>query len=90
MSTAIRTATKTAARDLTAEVAFLTRALKAPTLRESVDRFAERARTQPLSHEAFSVAFLQRDVAVPKSHGGEGRVRAAQFPARPGPGPRTS
>jgi hypothetical protein len=58
MSTAIRTATKTAARDLTAEVAFLTRALKAPTLPESVDRFAERARTQPLSHEAFPVAFL--------------------------------
>ena len=27
---------KTGARDLTAEVAFLTRALKAPTLRESV------------------------------------------------------
>jgi hypothetical protein len=32
------------ARDLTAEVAFLTDALKAPTLRESVDWLAERAR----------------------------------------------
>ena len=33
-----------AVRDLAAEVAFLTRALKAPTLRESVPRLAERAR----------------------------------------------
>ena len=34
---------KTAGRDTTAEIAFLTRALKAPTLRESVDRLAQRA-----------------------------------------------
>jgi hypothetical protein len=34
---------KAAARDTTAEIAFLTRALKAPTLRESVPRLAERA-----------------------------------------------
>jgi hypothetical protein len=32
------------ARDLEAEIAFLTRALKAPTLWESVERLAERAR----------------------------------------------
>ena len=37
---------KTAARDTTAEIAFLTRALKAPTLRESVPRLAERARAE--------------------------------------------
>ena len=34
------------ARDVTAELAFLTRALKAPTLRESVTRLAERARAE--------------------------------------------
>jgi hypothetical protein len=34
--TATRTAAKTAAGDLTLEVSILTRALKAPTLRESV------------------------------------------------------
>ena len=33
-------AAKTAARDLAAEVTYLTRALKAPTLRESVPRLA--------------------------------------------------
>ena len=34
-------------RDLVAEVAFLTRALKAPTLREAVPRLADRAREPP-------------------------------------------
>lgn len=43
------------ARDLTAEVAYLTRTLKAPTLRESVDRLAERARAESWSHEEFLV-----------------------------------
>jgi DNA replication protein DnaC len=73
---------KTAARNLTAEVAFLTRALKAPTLRESVPRLAERARSESWSHEEFLVACLQREVSARESHGGEGRIRAARFPAR--------
>ena len=33
-------------RDVTSELEFLTRALKAPTLRESVQRLAERAREE--------------------------------------------
>ena len=70
------------ARDIAAEVAFLTRALKAPTLRESVDRLAERARAEAWTHEEFLVACLQREVAARESHGGEGRIRAARFPAR--------
>jgi DNA replication protein DnaC len=75
-------AAKTTSRDLTAEVAFLTRALKAPTLRESVTRLAERARSESWSHEEFLVACLQREVSARESHGGEGRIRAARFPAR--------
>jgi DNA replication protein DnaC len=75
-------AAKTATRDLAAEVAFLTRALKAPTLRESAGRLAERARAESWSHEEFLVACLQREVAARESHGGEGRIRAARFPAR--------
>ena len=77
-----RTATKTASRDVTAEVAFLTRALKAPTLREAVARLAERARAESWTHEEFLVACLQREVSARESHGGEGRIRAARFPAR--------
>jgi len=82
MATSTRTTTKPVARDLSAEVAFLTRALKAPTLRESVDRLAERARAESWSHEEFLVACLQREVSARESHGGEGRIRAARFPAR--------
>jgi DNA replication protein DnaC len=71
-----------AARDIAAELAFLTRALKAPTLRQSVARLAERARTENWTHEEFLAACLQREVAARESHGGEGRIRAARFPAR--------
>jgi DNA replication protein DnaC len=73
---------KTPARDTSAEVAFLTRALKAPTLRDAVERLAERARAENWTHEEFLVACLQREVAARESHGGEGRIRAARFPAR--------
>jgi DNA replication protein DnaC len=79
---ATRTAATPAARDVTAEVAFLTRALKAPTLRESVTRLAERARAESWSHEEFLIACLQREVSARESHGGEGRIRAARFPSR--------
>ena len=76
-------AAKTApARVLAAEVAFLTRALKAPSLREAAGRLAERARAENWTHEEFLVACLQREVAARESHGGEGRIRAAKFPAR--------
>jgi DNA replication protein DnaC len=70
------------ARDLSGEIGFLTRALKAPTLREAVDRLAERARAEGWTHEEFLVACLQREVSARDSHGGEGRIRAARFPAR--------
>jgi DNA replication protein DnaC len=75
-------ATTTTSRDLTAELAFLTRALKAPTLRQSVARLAKRARAESWTHEEFLAACLQREVAARESHGGEGRIRAARFPAR--------
>lgn len=75
-------AAKSAACDLTAELAFLTRALKAPTLRECVGRLAERDRAESWTHEEFLLACLQREVAARESHGGEGRIRAARFPAR--------
>jgi DNA replication protein DnaC len=75
------TGTKTA-RDVTAEIAYLTRALKAPTLRESAGRLAERARSESWSHEEYLAACLQREVAACDAHGGEGRIRAARIPAR--------
>ena len=82
---AARTATAAAprtVRDVSAELVFLTRALKAPSLREAVDRLAERARAESWTHEEFLAACLQREVSARESHGGEGRVRAARFPSR--------
>ncbi len=81
MAIATKTTAKTA-RDLTAEIAYLTRALKAPALRDSVPRLAERAVAESWSHLEFLVACLQREVSARESHGGEGRIRAARFPAR--------
>src|SRR4030081_3913263 len=78
---ATRTTAK-AGRDVTAELSFLTRALKAPTLREAVPRLAERARAENWTHEEYLAACLQREVSARESHGGEGRIRAARFPAR--------
>ena len=75
-------AAKSSTRDLSAEIAFLTRALKAPTMRDAVTRLAERARAESWSHEEFLIACLQREVSARESHGGEGRIRTARFPAR--------
>ena len=48
----------------------------------SVERLAERARAESWTHEEFLIACLQREVSARESHGGEGRIRAARFPAR--------
>src|SRR6187401_242068 len=75
-------AKNSASRDVEAQLAFLTRALKAPSLREAIPRLAERAREASWTFEEFLAACLQREVAARESHGGEGRIRAARFPAR--------
>ncbi|GAA2437067.1 ATP-binding protein [Actinomadura vinacea] len=69
-------------RNLTAELAYLTRVLKAPSLHAAVERLAERARAESWTHEEFLAACLQREVAARESHGGEARIRSARFPAR--------
>jgi len=69
-------------RNLASELAYLTRALKAPSLHAAIDRLAERARAESWTYEEFLAACLQREVAARESHGGEGRIRAARFPSR--------
>jgi DNA replication protein DnaC len=64
------------------DIVYLCRALKAPSLAASVDRLAERARSENWSHEEFLAACLEREVASRQDHGGENRIRAARFPAR--------
>jgi DNA replication protein DnaC len=58
-------------RDTTSELSYLTRALKARTLREAVPRLAERARAESCTHEEFLAACLQREVAARESHSGQ-------------------
>jgi DNA replication protein DnaC len=65
-----------------ADLAYLCRALKAPSLAHSVERLAERARAESWTHEQFLAACLEREVAARQSNGGEIRIRAARFPAR--------
>jgi DNA replication protein DnaC len=69
-------------RSSSAELAYLSRALKAPSLHAAVERLGERARAESWTHEEFLVACLQREVAARESHGGETRIREARFPTR--------
>src|SRR6202451_1612245 len=65
-----------------AGLAYLCRALKAPSLAAAIERLSERARSDDWTHEEFLAACLEREVAARQSNGGEIRVRAAKFPAR--------
>jgi DNA replication protein DnaC len=64
------------------DVAYLCRALKAPSMARAVERLAERARSEEWTHEEFLAACLEREVAARQTNGGELRVKAARFPAR--------
>jgi DNA replication protein DnaC len=82
MATKTTATTASSGRNVASELAYLTRTLKAPSLAAAVERLAERARSEGWTHEEFLAACLQREVAAREAHGGEGRIRAARFPAR--------
>src|ERR687888_315674 len=66
----------------TSELAHLFRALKAPAAARALPVLADRAREEQWSYERFAEALLSTEVASRDSHGGEGRIKAARFPAR--------
>ncbi|MFI8456577.1 IS21-like element helper ATPase IstB [Kitasatospora sp. NPDC085464] len=68
-------------RQTAADLAFLARAMKAPALLDAAERLAERAQAESWTHLEYLVACLQREVSARDSHGGEGRIRQARFPA---------
>jgi DNA replication protein DnaC len=72
----------TTAAAASSQLAYLTRVLRAPAVRESAARLAEAAREQGWSHEEFLAAVLQREVAAREAHGAEARIRRAGFPGR--------
>ncbi|HEX3899467.1 MAG TPA: IS21-like element helper ATPase IstB, partial [Mycobacteriales bacterium] len=61
---------------------YLSRALKAPRIREAAARLAEQARADGWSHEDYLAAVLDREVAARDTSGAELRIRGAGFPAR--------
>ena len=71
-----------AASKPTADLVYLCRAMKAPSLAAAIGRLGERARSEGWTHEEFLAACLEREVAARQDHGGEGRIKAARFPAR--------
>jgi DNA replication protein DnaC len=66
----------------TSELAHLFRALKAPAAARAFPKLADRAREEQWSFERFAEALLSTEVSARESHGGEGRIKAARFPAR--------
>ncbi len=66
----------------TSELAHLFCALKAPAAARALPKLAERAREEQWGYERFAEALLSTEVASRDSHGGEGRIKAARFPAR--------
>ena len=65
-----------------AELAHLFRALKAPAAARALPALADRAREEQWSYERFAEVLLGTEVSARESHGGEGRIKTARFPAR--------
>ena len=66
----------------TSELTHLFRALKAPAAARALPKLADRARAEDWSYERFAQALLSTEHASREAHGGEGRIKAARFPAR--------
>jgi DNA replication protein DnaC len=62
------------------EVAYLSRALKAPRIPEAARVLAERARDESWDYEAYLAAVLSEEVSSRETHGGQARVKRARFP----------
>jgi DNA replication protein DnaC len=80
-TTTARTSTKTGpSTELGSKLAYLTRALKTPTIARVWDELAAQARELNWSHEEYLTAVLERQVADRESAGTTMRIRTAHFP----------
>ena len=66
---------------LPAQLNYLTRALKTPTIGRVWEDIAEQARDENWSHEEYLAAVLQRQLADREASGTTMRIRTAHFPA---------
>ena len=80
--TAKTTAATTAAKETTKQIEYLSRALKAPRIREAAARLGDQARDASWTHEEYLAAVLSREVSAREGSGAELRIRAAGFPGR--------
>ena len=62
------------------EVAYLSRALKAPRIPDAAHTLAARARDESWDYEAYLAAVLTEEVSSRETHGGLARVKRARFP----------
>lgn len=67
--------------DTDSHIAFLTRALKTPVIREHFSRLADQAREQSWTHEQYLAAVLDRQVSAREASGTSMRIASAHFPA---------
>src|SRR3954449_7752352 len=74
------TTTTTTTTELGAKLAYLTRALKTPTIARVWEDLAAQARDRNWSHEEYLTAVLERQVADRESAGTTMRIRTAHFP----------
>ena len=65
---------------MTTDVAYLTRALKMPRVRQVAASLADTARDEGWDYTEFLAKVLSEEVASRETHGGENRVKAARFP----------
>jgi len=74
------TATGVDGKDVTGEVRFLARELKAPVIGSTFEALGDQAREQGWSHEEYLAAVLGRQVASRAVNGTRMRISAARFP----------
>lgn len=63
------------------QLAYLSRVLRAPAIRDSLERLAESARAEGWSHEEYLAAVLGREVAAREAHGAQARIRRSGLPS---------
>ena len=67
--------------EVSKQIDFLTRVLKAPRIREAATRLGDQARDAGWSHEEYLAAVLDREVSARDASGARLRIRAAGFGA---------
>ena len=81
IDTTAPTITSTRPDGLAAQLAYLTRVLRIPTVAACWESLADQARDQNWSHEEYLAALLARQVADRESAGNTMRIRTAHFPS---------